>query len=135
MLPAPAPAASGSGEAGDFLGDRGQPGLRGGDDPVPVLVRFLVSDDRPHVGGIGEFLHRGHGLGEVELVEVLDRQLARCRDTGGGAGADRTQGVGYTLGALLRVTFSAVSSAASRLAVSILTATSPACAPRLGSSR
>jgi hypothetical protein len=67
---------------------------------------------------------------DVELVEVLDRQLARFRDTGG----DRTQGTPGALGALLRVTFSAVSRAASRLAVRVLTATSPACPPRLGSS-
>jgi hypothetical protein len=46
LLTAGTRARTASGEASDFLGDRGQPGLRGGDDPVPVLVRFLVGDDR-----------------------------------------------------------------------------------------
>lgn len=67
----------GSGQASDFLGDRGQPGLGGGDDAVAVFVGFFVGDDRADVGGVGEFFDLGDGLGDVRLVVVTDRRAGK----------------------------------------------------------
>ena len=39
---------------------------------MSVLVRFLVRNDVPHLCGVGQFLHGGDGLGDVEFVEVFD---------------------------------------------------------------
>ena len=81
-----------------MLCDGGQSGLGGGDDSVPVLVCLLVRDDRPHVARFGELFHRGDGLGDVELVVVVDGQLAGFEDAGGGAGG--MDHVGDAVGAL-----------------------------------
>ncbi len=60
----------------DFLGDRRKSCLCSGYDAVSVLVRFLVRNDVSYLCGVGQFLDRGDGLGDVEFVEVFDGKFS-----------------------------------------------------------
>ncbi|SLB09148.1 Uncharacterised protein [Mycobacteroides abscessus subsp. abscessus] len=43
---------------------------------MSVLVRFLVRNDVSYLCGVGQFLDRGDGLGDVEFVEVFDGKFS-----------------------------------------------------------